>query len=133
MEHMSAANGVAVDHSYHRLWHTTYLALNFQNIQARNAILIHISALALNRLVAAGAESLVAGAGENYYINPLIFAANIQRIAHFIHRCRAEGISIALSVDGNFSDSFKIIEENVFIFPDGFPVSCAFHLAVIVN
>jgi len=63
----------------------------------------------------------------------LILAADVQRIAHFIHRSWPESIPVTFAVNGNFPDSVEVIKKNVFVFFNGFPVAFCIHKMVVID
>ena len=68
MQHMTAANGVAVHHGYDGLRQSSDLHLHIQHIEPWHSVGTDISSTSLDVHVTTRAESLVAGACE--YDNP---------------------------------------------------------------
>lgn len=72
---MSAADGVAVDHGYHRFGDGAYGLVEVKHVEARHTVLVYISADPFDFLVTSRTECLVAGTGEDYHAYVGSFAA----------------------------------------------------------
>ena len=67
MQHMTAADGIAVDHGNHGLGQAPYLHLHIQNTEAGHSLLVDISPTSFHVHVASRAECFVAGSGEKHH------------------------------------------------------------------
>ena len=96
MQHMAATNGITVYHRDNRLGHRADLLLHLQNVEARNTVFVNIAAFAFHGLVATCTKCFVTCTGQHHHVDALIFTANAQCIANFIHRCRPESVAVTL-------------------------------------
>ena len=62
--------------------------------------------------VAAGAECLVAGAGQEHDTDVLALAAVGERLRHFPCGQWREGVAVTLAVDGDFRDMVILLEKD---------------------
>ena len=65
MQHVAAADRVAGDHRDHGLGQAADLDLQVEHVEAAGALGVDVAVVAANALVAARAEGLGAGAGED--------------------------------------------------------------------
>ena len=131
MQHMSAADGIAIHHCYDRFWQRTNLLLHIKHVEARHTVVADISATAFHIHVATGAESLVAGTGENHDTYALCFATPCESLTHLPCGARSERIAVAWAVDCYFGNTVIFFEKyflEVEVF-NLFPFSC-FHIYV---
>ncbi len=89
-ENIAAADGKAVDAGDHGLGNVADDRLEFVNRQADDAAAIILAVL--GALVAAGAEGLVAGAGQHHARHPAVIGGQLEGRDHFLDRLRAEGV-----------------------------------------
>ena len=128
MQHVSAANGKAVDHGDDRLGQRANLLLDVENVEARHAVGAHVSAPALDVHVASAAEGLVAGAGQDDHVDVGAFAAIVEGVAHLGRGGGCERVAVSRPVDGDAGDAVVDVEQDFGILSDGFPVSCLIHI-----
>ena len=130
MQHVAAADGVAVDHGDDRLGKPPDLHLHVEHIQSGHAVAADISATPLDVHVAARTESLVAGTGKNDHANVETVAAIGESLLHF-HDCkRCESIAVTWPVDGDFGNVMIRFKQDFLEVEScyGFPVS--FHILI---
>ena len=101
-----------------------------EHVEARHAVLADISSLALDVLVAAAAESLVARAGQHHHAYLRAFATVAEGVEHLHIGFGAEGVVYLRTVDCYLGDSLELLEEDVVIFLDCFPVE---HILVVLS
>ena len=122
MKNVSAADGVARDHGNDRLGKAADLFLHIKDVEPRDAIGSNIAAIAAHLLVTTGAESLVALAGQNDHADRGVVAAMIERIFHFFHGLRTEGIAHLGTVDRDLGDPVvRLLELEVGVVLDFVP------------
>ena len=123
VKHMSATDGISVDHGNHRFRDGTNLFLYVEHIQTGNAVSTYVSAVAFHVHVASGAESLVASSCQYDDIDVLTLTAVIQCVTDFSSGGWSERIAVSRAVDGNLGDSIIKLKKNILVFLDGFPFS----------
>ena len=111
VQHVAAADGVAVHHGYHGLGQTAYLHLHVEHAQTGHAGIVYIAAAALHVHVAARAEGLVAGAGEQHHAYALGLAAVGEGLRELQRGPGGEGVAVAGAVDGNLGYAVVFLEE----------------------
>ena len=125
MQHVAAADGVAVNHGNHGLRKASDLLLNVKHRKARHALLVDIAAAALDMHVAAGTKGNVARARENHDIDVRALTAVVKRVAH-LRRCRGrKGVAVALTVNRDAGNALIKVKEDFLVILDFLPF--AFH------
>lgn len=115
MEHMPAADGVAGDHGDDGLRQGADLALDVEDVQARDAVFADVTGVATHFLIAPGAEGEGTFATEDDDTHVGIFMQHLQRDEHLLHGLRAEGIAHFRPVDGELADAvFGFLKLDVF-------------------
>ena len=122
MQHVPAADGVAVHHGDNGLGHHADKPLQVEHVQARDVVFAHVAAVAAHLLVAARAESLVfgsavvVGAGEDDNPHTGIVARNRKGRGKLGGGKRGEGVAPLGPVDsylghafGGFVDDFAVV------------------------
>ena len=97
MQDVAPAHGVAGDHRYHRLRRAADLDVQIAHVEAADALLgdlvvADVAGVATDPLVAARAEGLLAGAGENDRADLEIVPGAGEGVAQFGERLGAEGV-----------------------------------------
>ena len=122
MEHVAAADRVAVHERYHRNRQRADLALQIEDVQPGDAVAADIAAVAAGVLVAAGAEGLVAGAGEQDAADRRVVADAVEGVDHLLDRLRPEGVADPRPVDRHAGDpGARMLVEDVAVLDDGRP------------
>ena len=96
--------------------------MQFQYVETRHTVIADIAARALHVLVAARAESLVAGTRKYDDSYVLTLAADAECVKHLHIGLGAERIVHFGTVDGDFGYAVHLFEEDVFVFLYCFPV-----------
>ena len=101
---MAAADRVAGDHRDHRLRQAADLDVQVADVEAADALLgdlvvADVAVVAADPLVAARAEGLVAGAGEDDRADLDVVAGATERVAQLGERLRPEGVADLGPVD----------------------------------
>ena len=110
-EHVAAADGVAGHAADHRLGHVADQRLQLLDRHAVGAAAL--VAARRGRLVAAGAEGAVAGAGQHDDADLLVPAGLQERLDQLLDRVRAEGVHHLRPVDGDGGDALLLLVEEV--------------------
>mmetsp|Transcript_4781 Transcript_4781/g.8215 ORF Transcript_4781/g.8215 Transcript_4781/m.8215 type:complete len:274 (+) Transcript_4781:174-995(+) len=100
-------DGVPRHHAHHRLRHPADLNLQVENIQARCAICAHIAARPAHRLIAAAAESEVAGTCQNDGPDGAVIARVLKAPGHLLDCERSERITALRAVDCDLRDPLR--------------------------
>ena len=104
---MATADGVAGDHRHHRLRTAADLHLQVEHVEVRRSRFVVVAAVvAAHGLVAARAEGLVAGAGEDDDADLTVELRAVHRVDQLLDRFRAEGVALVRPVDRDASDAF---------------------------
>ncbi len=115
VEDMAAADGVSCDHGDDGFRQGAELALDVEDVQARDTVFADISGIATHLLVAAGAEGERTFSTEDDHTHVRIFMQHLQRDEHLLHRLRTEGIAHFRPVDGELADAvFGFLKLDVF-------------------
>ena len=112
MKHMTATDGITIHHSDNRLWQTANLHLHIEHIQARYTVITYITAATLYMHVATCTERLIAGTRQNDHTDIQTVTAIVECLCHLPSGQRREGITVALTVDGNLSDMIILLEDD---------------------
>ena len=91
VQHMPAADRVAVHEGDHRLRHRADVALQRQHVEARHAVIADVAALTTHALVAAGTEGARARAGEQHHADAGVVVCLRERIEHLVDGLGPEG------------------------------------------
>jgi hypothetical protein len=115
---MSAPNRVAGDECDHDLGHGTDQLLQIENIKPWHAVFAHIARVAADRLVAPGAErvlavSVWAGSRQEHHANGLVLTSVGKGIIELKHRLRAERVPLFRPVDGDLRDAIGLVIKDV--------------------
>lgn len=79
------------------------------------AVVAIAAVVAAHFLIAAGAEGLIAGAGQNNDADAVVVTGVGQRVEHLFDRLRAKRIAHLRPVDGDFGDAVGgLVIQNVF-------------------
>ena len=113
MQHMTATDGIAVDHRDDRLGQTAYLHLHIEHAEARHTLSVDIAATTFHMHVATGAESLVASTCEQHDTNVQAVTAIVERLRHLPRRERGERIAIAFAVDGDLRNVMPLFKKDL--------------------
>ncbi len=115
MEHMPAADGVSGDHGDDGFRQGAELALDVEDVQARNAVFANVTGIATHLLIAPRTEGERAFPTKNDDTHIRIFMQHLQRDEHLLHRLRTEGIAHFRPVDGELADAvFGFLKLDVF-------------------
>ena len=117
---MPAADGVPGDHRDHRLRQPPDLHVQVADVQASDALLgdlvvADVAVVAADPLVAAGAEGLVAGSGEDDRGHLDVVAGAIEGVAQLGERRRPEGVADLGPVDRDLRDRVAALVEDVLV------------------
>ena len=123
MEHVAAADSIAVDHRNDGLRQSPDLHLHVEHRQSGHALVVDIAATPLDVHVATRAEGLVAGTRQQHHPDVLHFAASRKGLTQLQRRLRCKGVAITWSVDGNFCNTVILFEEYLLELPNLFPLS----------
>ena len=109
VEDVAAADRVAGDHRDHRLRQAADLDLQVADVEAADALLgdlvvADVAVVAADPLVAAGAEGLVARAGEDDRADLGVVAGRLEGVAELDQRLRPEGVADLGPVDRDLRD-----------------------------
>src|SRR6185295_9817346 len=99
MQHLAAADRVAGDDGDDRFWNLSNLALEVEDVEAWHAVVADVAPVAANALIATGAESLGAGAGEEHDSNRRIGVGVIEGFRQLEESLRAKGVAYLRAVD----------------------------------
>ena len=110
---MAAADRKAVHHGDDGFGERPDLFLHVEHIEPRHARRINVAADPFDMHVAPGAESFVAGTGENDYADIVSLAADDEGFRHLRNRGRRKGVAHLRAVDGDLGDAFEVFKENV--------------------
>lgn len=119
---MPAPDRVPGHHCDNRLRAGAHLALEIKHVETVNALLILVTGLAANLLIAAGAKRLVPFAGENNHADLFIFPSVDQGLRHFIYGQRAERIANLRAIDRDFGDPLGFVVLDIGVGSGGFPI-----------
>ena len=84
--------------------------------------LADVAVVAADALVAAGAEGLIARAGEDDDADLGILARVVERRAHLEQRLRPERVADLGAVDGDLRDAVPLLVDDVLVVPDLLPL-----------
>ncbi len=99
--------------------------LQIEHVQARHFVFADVAGFAAHLLVAAGAERLVAGAGEDDDADIEVFAGVDEGVDHLGDGLGAEGVAHVGPVDGDAGDAVgRLFVHDVFVTSGLLPV-CA--------
>ena len=124
---MPAADGVAVHHRDHGLRHHADEPLQVEHVQARDAVLAHVTAVAADLLIAAAAERLVlmaaavVGAGEDDDADARVVARFGECVVQLVHGERGERVAALGPVDGDFRDTVRRLVDDLAVLLAGLP------------
>ena len=111
VQHVAAADGEAVDHRDHRLGDVADRAV--QRLHVHGALIPGIAAVPALLLVAAGAERLVAGAGQHDHADRRIPVCVDERVGQLGDGLRAEGVPHLRPVDRDPGDAVLLLVQDV--------------------
>ncbi len=115
MEHVASADRIAGDHRDDGLGQPPDLDLEVEHIEPPDALGIDVAVVASNPLVAAGAERLGAGPGEDDDANLLVVARRLESLGHLRHRYRSEGVADLRAVDRDLGDAVRGLVDDVLV------------------
>ena len=87
----------------------------------RRAALVDVALGAAHRLVAAGTEGLVAGAGQDDGADGVVVVGTVEGVDQFGDRLRAKGVAPIPAVDRDPGDAFGSVVEDVGVGGLAFP------------
>ena len=111
--HVAAADGVALDARDHRLGHVADERLHLLHRQADHAAAVVVALV--RRLVAAGAERLIARARQHDRADPLVPTGAGECVDQLLAGPAAEGVHHLGAVDGDGGDAVGHLEQDVFV------------------
>ena len=115
MEHMPAADSVSGNHRNDGFWQRAELALDVEDVQARDAVFADVTGISTYLLIAAGAEGERSFSTKDDDTHVRIFMQDIERDEHLLHGLRTEGIAHFRPVDGELADAvFGFLKLDVF-------------------
>src|SRR5579863_1565518 len=118
---MTAADGIASDHSDDRLGKILDDFLQVERVQARHSIAANVSAITANTLIPAGTEGLIARACENDHANLRVFATGVEGIYQFCQCLWPKGIAHLWPIDGDLADAPGFFKNDVRVVADLLP------------
>ena len=113
VQHMTAANGEAVNHSDDRLGQRANLLLHVKNVETWHTIVADIAATAFDVHVATRAEGLVASTCKDDHTYALRLATPGKRLRHLPCGAGCEGVTITRTVYCNLGYAVIFFEENL--------------------
>src|SRR5438067_6197205 len=132
VEHVPAADGVAGDHGHDRLRQAADLLLYVEDVEARDALGVDIAGLPAHALIAAGAERLIAFAGEDDDADLRVVAGHVEGLLQLADGERAKGVAHLRPVDGDLGDAVGgALVLDVLELMDGLPSFC--HSADVIS
>ena len=123
VQHVSAPNGITVNHGNDGFWQRANLLLHIKHIEAGHTVTAHIAAASFHVHVTTRAKCLVASSGQHHHANVLCLAAIAQGIAHFGHSQWGKGVAVARSVNGNACNAVVGIKQYFLVFFNSCPIS----------
>ena len=129
-QHVAAADGVALHAGDHRLRHVADGGVQFLHRQADRAAAVVIAVV--RRLVAAGAEGPVAGAGQHDRADLLVVAGLVERLDQFVAGRAAEGVHLVGAIDDDPGDAVADLVDQVLEL-HGVLLDCRFDQPAIVR
>ncbi len=122
VQHMAAADGVAVDERDDRDGQRPDETLEVEHVQTGHALGVLVAAPDLVALVAAGAEGDVAGSRQDGDPDRGVVADVPERVEHLGHGLRPERVAHLLAVDGDAGDAgARMLVADVLVLADGRP------------
>ena len=122
MQNVTAANGITGHHGHDGFGQAADLLLHIEDIETRNAIGADVAAITAHLLVATGAEGFVPLAREDDHTDRGVVAAMIERILHFLHGLRTEGITDFGTVDRDLGNAVvRLLELQIGVIFDFVP------------
>ena len=120
VEDVPAADGIARDHRDHGLREAADLHVQVSHVQAPDALLgdlvvADVAVVAADALVAARAERLIAGPGEDDRRDLDVVASAAERVAELAQGRRAEGVAHLGAVDRDLRDALGALVEHVLV------------------
>ena len=122
VQDVAAADGEAGHHGDDRQRTAAHLPLELQHVEAVDALGVLVAGVAAHLLVAAGAERQVARAGQDDHADAAVVGRVAQRVHHFLHRQRREGVADVRAVDRDLGDAVGLVEQDLAIRTAGRPV-----------
>ena len=134
VQDLPAADGVAGDRRQHRLRQAADLQVQVAGVEAADAlagdlVVADVAVVAADPLVAAGAERLLAGAGEDDRGDLDVVARPAEGVAELGQRLRAEGVAHLGPVDRDPRDRLGALVEDVLVLAGGAPLDRGVELA----
>jgi hypothetical protein len=97
--------------------------LQVEHIESRYVVLTDVTGVAADLLIAAGAERLLAGAGENHHADLEILAGVRERVDHLADRERSKRVADLRPVDRQPRDAVvALLEDDVLIGANAPPI-----------
>src|SRR5690606_9313783 len=121
VQDVPAADRVAGDRSDDRLGQRANLPLQIEDVEPGNAVLADVPAVPPHLLIATGAESLRAGAGQNDDAARAVVARAGERVGHLCDGLRAKGVAHFGAVNGDLRDAVPRLVKNIFVGAGRFP------------
>jgi hypothetical protein len=120
MQDVTAPDGVAGDHRHHRLRQPADLNVEIADVKTANALLgdliiAEVSVVAADPLVAARAERLVPGTGEDDRRDPDVVTGPGEGVAKLRERGGAECVPHLGTVDRDLRDRIAALVEDVLV------------------
>src|SRR6266545_4342124 len=115
VQHVDAADRVARDHGDHRLGQAAELDLPVEDVEAAGARGVDVAVVAPHALVAARAERLVPGAGEDDDADLRVVARDLESLCHLDHGQGTEGVADVGAVDRDLGDPVPGLVEDVLV------------------
>ena len=128
MQHLAAPHGVTGHQGDHHLGQAADDPLQIEHVEARQAVVADVTAIAAHALITAGTEGKTtvggrANAGEQHHTDLAVIADAAEGIAEFGHRLGAEGIALGRAVDRHAGDARRAaIQKDVLVAAPGQPV-----------
>ena len=124
---MPAADRVAGDRGDHRLRRAADLDVEVADVEAADALAgdlvgADVAVVAADRLIAAGAEGLIAGAGEDDRADVEVVAGLRERVAELGQGRRPEGVATLGAVDRDPRDPVADVVEDVLVVAGALPL-----------
>ncbi len=122
MEDVPTTDRVSRHHGDDRFRETAHLDLKVENVQAPDAVVVHVAVIASDALVSARAEGEIAGTGEDDDPDLRVVAGDIERIRQLEQGLGPERVPHLGPVDRDLGDAFGRLVEDVSVLSGALPI-----------
>src|SRR5262249_10468660 len=105
VQHVAAADRVPGDHGDHRLGGAPALHLEVEHVAPPDTACVEVPVVAADLLVAAGAERLGPGPGQDDHADARVVAGDVERVRKLEQRGGTERVTHLGPVDGDLRDA----------------------------